>query len=143
MSAKDPTEHIWKLMDDFGVAMVVTHADKGDSVRARPMASTTSGIHSASEAGSPRRELPGRTLQIACVYGDLTERLSRLATAGGGSLDVVDVLPIQLRNLARKLPPDAPARLLSRNAEGLALLDRERDAVDGADDAVFRLEGRA
>src|SRR5580704_7909848 len=59
----------------------------------------------ALEAGSPRRELPGRTLQIACVYGDLTERLSRLATAGGGSLDVVDVLPIQLRNLARKLPP--------------------------------------
>jgi len=81
----------------------------------------------ALEAGSPGGQLPGRTLQIACVYGDLTERLSRRATAGGGSLDVVDVLSIQLRNLARKLPPDAPARLLSRNAEDLALPDASYD----------------
>ncbi|HTM61617.1 MAG TPA: methyltransferase, partial [Burkholderiales bacterium] len=44
--------------------------------------------------------LDGRTLQIACVYGDLTNRLrARLTT--GGSLDVVDVLRVQLDNLAR------------------------------------------
>ncbi len=46
--------------------------------------------------------LQGRTLQIACVYGDLTERLRR-RLAPGGSLDVVDVLRVQLDNLARKL----------------------------------------
>lgn len=46
--------------------------------------------------------LPGRTLQIACVYGDLTDRL-RARLAPGGSLDVVDVLRVQLDNLARKL----------------------------------------
>ncbi len=39
----------------------------------------------------------GTTLQVACVYGDLTSRLSRAAQIHGGEIDVVDVLPIQLR----------------------------------------------
>ena len=56
--------------------------------------------------------LPGRTLQVACVYGDLTPMLSDSAARGGGRIDVVDVLPVQLSNLRRKLPADAPARLL-------------------------------
>lgn len=72
-------------------------------------------------------QLPGRTLQIACVYGDLTERLARRGRSADGSLDVVDVLPIQLDNLARKLPPHAPARLLTRNADNLALPDASYD----------------
>ena len=47
----------------------------------------------------------GRTLQIACVYGDFSPRLAgRLAE--GASLDVVDVLPIQLDNLRKKLALD-------------------------------------
>jgi ubiquinone/menaquinone biosynthesis C-methylase UbiE len=50
--------------------------------------------------------LEGRTLQIACVYGDLTERLAQ-RIAPRGTLDVVDVLPVQLANLASKLPPGA------------------------------------
>jgi ubiquinone/menaquinone biosynthesis C-methylase UbiE len=54
----------------------------------------------ALDALGPRLE--GRTLQVACVYGDLTERLRR-RLAPGGSLDVVDVLRVQLENLARKL----------------------------------------
>src|SRR4051812_20628873 len=41
----------------------------------------------------------GRTLQVACVYGDLTQRLRSKAER----LDVLDVLPVQLDNLARKL----------------------------------------
>src|SRR5215475_6975435 len=52
--------------------------------------------------------LPGRTLQVACVYGDLTGRIGRRAAAGGGTLDVVDVLPIQLQNLRDKLPAETP-----------------------------------
>jgi ubiquinone/menaquinone biosynthesis C-methylase UbiE len=48
-------------------------------------------------------DLPGRTLQVACVYGDLTRRIAaRLAE--GAELHVIDVLRIQLDNLARKLP---------------------------------------
>jgi ubiquinone/menaquinone biosynthesis C-methylase UbiE len=71
--------------------------------------------------------LPGRTLQIACVYGDLTARLARLASSGGGQIDVVDVVPIQLANLARKLPAAAPVRLLLRNSGDLALPDASYD----------------
>src|ERR1700719_2240013 len=43
--------------------------------------------------------LSGNTLQVACVYGDLTNRLSGAAERAGGLVDVVDVLPVQLRNL--------------------------------------------
>ncbi|MGA3002066.1 MAG: rhodoquinone biosynthesis methyltransferase RquA [Acetobacteraceae bacterium] len=81
----------------------------------------------ALEDPGPAGKLPGRTLQIACVYGDLTARLAQRCLAADGSLDVVDVLPIQLENLARKLPPKAPARLLTRNADNLALPDASYD----------------
>ncbi len=63
-------------------------------------------------------ELPGRTLQIACVYGDLTARLAARVTPGS-KLDVVDVLPIQLENLARKLPRKAPVSLLHGDSAAL------------------------
>jgi len=66
-------------------------------------------------------ELPGATLQVACVYGDLTERLCARAQAGGGRVDIVDVLPIQLANLRSKLSPLAPARLLPMNSADLAM----------------------
>ncbi|MDR3418188.1 MAG: rhodoquinone biosynthesis methyltransferase RquA [Nevskia sp.] len=46
--------------------------------------------------------LDGRTLQVACVYGDLTVRL-HARHAPQGQLDVVDVLPVQIGNLARKI----------------------------------------
>ena len=73
-------------------------------------------------------ELPGRTLQVACVYGDFTPRLA--ARVGpGATLDVVDVLPIQLANLRRKLPPGAPVSLLHRDASDLGLADSSYDRV--------------
>ncbi|HXW27436.1 MAG TPA: rhodoquinone biosynthesis methyltransferase RquA [Xanthobacteraceae bacterium] len=66
--------------------------------------------------------LPGATLQVACVYGDLTERLCERAAAGQGRVDVVDVLSIQLENLRKKLPADAAAvRLLAMNSADLHL----------------------
>lgn len=71
--------------------------------------------------------LPGRTLQVACVYGDLTCRLSDRASTGGGTLDVIDVLPIQLQNLRRKLPAGAPVRLLRMDSTGLDVLDAQYD----------------
>lgn len=46
--------------------------------------------------------IDGKILQVACVYGDFTESLvQRLGPHG--FLDVVDVAPIQLSNLAAKL----------------------------------------
>lgn len=65
-------------------------------------------------------KLAGRTLQVACVYGDLTQRLAR-RLGPGGSLDVVDVLPVQLDNLARKLPSGSPVALLHGDSAALDL----------------------
>jgi ubiquinone/menaquinone biosynthesis C-methylase UbiE len=70
------------------------------------------------ELGYP---LSGKTLQVACVYGDLTEYLSRSAKAGRGAIDIIDVLPIQLSNLRSKLPGDAPVNLLAMDAVDLRL----------------------
>jgi ubiquinone/menaquinone biosynthesis C-methylase UbiE len=77
--------------------------------------------------GELGESLPGRTLQVACVYGDLTCRLSARAAAGRGIVDVVDVLPVQLDNLRRKLPADAPVRLLRMDATHLAAPDARYD----------------
>ena len=62
--------------------------------------------------------LPGRTLQVACVYGDFTPRRAA-RISGEGSLDVVDVLPVQLANCGAKLATGAPVRLLQRDATDL------------------------
>jgi ubiquinone/menaquinone biosynthesis C-methylase UbiE len=69
----------------------------------------------------------GRTLQVACVYGDLTSRLSGLIASDGGSLDVVDVLAIQLHNLRKKLPGNSQARLLAMDSADLELPDASYD----------------
>ena len=45
-------------------------------------------------------------LQASCVYGGLTHLLLQ-KLGNDGSLDVVDVAPVQLANLRRKLPADA------------------------------------
>jgi ubiquinone/menaquinone biosynthesis C-methylase UbiE len=71
--------------------------------------------------------LPGNTLQVACVYGDLTCRLSERAEAGSGTVDVVDVLPVQLSNLRRKLPAGAPARLMQMDSTELDVADASYD----------------
>ena len=72
--------------------------------------------------------IEGRTLQIACVYGDLTDRLrARLTTRG--SLDVVDILRVQLDNLARKLPGDPRVGLIQGDSSAL---DIDTGAYDQA-----------
>tara|TARA_R110002096_G_scaffold73444_2_gene174118 strand:- start:10380 stop:11081 length:702 start_codon:yes stop_codon:yes gene_type:complete len=43
-----------------------------------------------------------RVLQLACVYGDLSQRLAVQVGPAGG-LDIVDVAPIQIANARRKL----------------------------------------
>jgi ubiquinone/menaquinone biosynthesis C-methylase UbiE len=68
----------------------------------------------------------GSTLQIACVYGNLTARLvQRLAS--DARLSVVDILPIQLDNLARKIPPDARVTLRHGDACALPFADSTHD----------------
>jgi ubiquinone/menaquinone biosynthesis C-methylase UbiE len=69
----------------------------------------------------------GRSLQVACVYGDLTSRLSGRIASRGGLIDVVDVLPVQLRNLREKLPKGSPTRLLVMDSTNLRLPDASYD----------------
>jgi ubiquinone/menaquinone biosynthesis C-methylase UbiE len=64
----------------------------------------------------------GRTLQVACVYGDFSIRLAE-RIARGSVLDVVDVLPIQLQNLRYKLAASAPVTLYQRDSTKLGFGD--------------------
>jgi ubiquinone/menaquinone biosynthesis C-methylase UbiE len=73
-------------------------------------------------------KLEGRTLQVAAVYGDFTPKLVECIQPGG-SLDVIDVLPVQLANTRRKLPPNAPVTLHNRNSNDLKFDDRTFDQV--------------
>jgi ubiquinone/menaquinone biosynthesis C-methylase UbiE len=70
--------------------------------------------------------LEGRTLQIACVYGNLTEQLSRRMPSRG-VLDVVDVLPVQLDNLKRKLPADTRVNFRLANSTSLGVASGSYD----------------
>jgi ubiquinone/menaquinone biosynthesis C-methylase UbiE len=70
--------------------------------------------------------LRGRTLQIACVYGDLTRKLLE-RHASGAQLDVLDVLPVQLDNLARKLPPRAAVGMIHADSTRLDIAPASYD----------------
>jgi ubiquinone/menaquinone biosynthesis C-methylase UbiE len=70
----------------------------------------------------------GHTLQLACVYGNLTAELLQRLEAGA-RLDVIDVLPVQLANLAAKLPADPRVALLHGDASRLACADAHYDQV--------------
>lgn len=70
--------------------------------------------------------MPGRTLQIASVYGEFSARLVQ-RIAEGGSLDIVDVVPAQLENLHRKLPFLAPVRLIQSDSTSLKCSDAAYD----------------
>lgn len=72
--------------------------------------------------------LPGRTLQVACVYGDFTPRLAARVDPTG-SLDVVDVLPIQLTNLRAKLGAASRVNLVHSDAADLGFEDASYDRV--------------
>jgi ubiquinone/menaquinone biosynthesis C-methylase UbiE len=72
--------------------------------------------------------LPGQSLQVSCVYGDLTPRLAARVPEGS-RLDVVDVLPAQLANLRAKLPAGAPVRIMRMNSADLKFHDAAYDRV--------------
>lgn len=72
--------------------------------------------------------ISGRTLQIACVYGDLTERLVERLDEDA-RLDVVDVLPVQLQNLARKLGSAPKTTLELSDSADLDVPDGHYDQV--------------
>ncbi len=72
-------------------------------------------------------DLAGRTLQVACAYGDLTCRLAERLPRAGATLDVIDVLPIQVENLRNKLPADAAVRTCAMDSSCLDMADATYD----------------
>ncbi len=68
----------------------------------------------------------GRTLQVACVYGDFSVRLAQ-RIGPDGALDVVDVLPVQLQNLQRKLTASTAVTLYERDSTALGFADASYD----------------
>lgn len=70
----------------------------------------------------------GRTLQVACVYGNLTPKL-QARLAGEAQLDVLDILPVQLANLRKKLRADGRVTLKHGDATSLDSADAQYDQV--------------
>ena len=71
--------------------------------------------------------LDGRTLQVACAYGDFTNVLAARTTARRGQLDIIDALPIQIDNLRAKLPREAQARMHVMDAATMEFPDARFD----------------
>lgn len=70
----------------------------------------------------------GDVLQVACVYGDFTEHLvSRLSPSA--HLDVIDVAPIQIKNLHAKLKNQNQVAVLRQDSSALQFADASKDAV--------------
>ncbi|MBL8098972.1 MAG: rhodoquinone biosynthesis methyltransferase RquA, partial [Anaerolineales bacterium] len=68
------------------------------------------------------------TLQISCVYGDFSVKLAQRVTKNG-SLDVVDVVPIQLDNVRRKLPTCDRVRILQCDSTKLQFANASYEQV--------------
>jgi ubiquinone/menaquinone biosynthesis C-methylase UbiE len=72
--------------------------------------------------------IDGKVLQVACVYGNFTEHLvQRLGPQG--SLDVIDVAPVQIKNLHAKLKNTSQVTVLRQDSNDLQFEDASRDAV--------------
>lgn len=72
--------------------------------------------------------LTGRTLQVACAYGDITPRIvDRMESSA--RLEVVDILPVQLGNLAAKIGPHPQVGLHCMNSAALTFADASFDQV--------------
>ncbi len=72
--------------------------------------------------------IQGDVLQVACVYGNFTERLAQRLEPDG-RLDVVDVAPVQLKNLKKKLNGIPRIRLHHQDSTNLGFADASYDRV--------------
>ncbi len=69
----------------------------------------------------------GKVLQVACVYGNFTQKLAELLPQT--HIDVVDVAPIQLQNLAKKITTFSNVFLHHRSSADLQLPTSSYDSV--------------
>lgn len=70
----------------------------------------------------------GKILQVACVYGNFTEYVvKRLGPQA--HLDVIDVAPVQIKNLHAKLKDASQVTVQRQDSTDLQFEDASRDAV--------------
>lgn len=72
--------------------------------------------------------ITGKVLQVACCYGNFSQRLAQ-RLAPGSRLDVVDVAPVQLENLRKKLNGQPRVFLHRQDSANLAFADASYDQV--------------
>jgi ubiquinone/menaquinone biosynthesis C-methylase UbiE len=72
--------------------------------------------------------IDGNALQVACVYGDFTQHLvRRLGTHG--HLNVIDVAPVQIKNLHKKLGHQRQVSILQQDSSAMQFADASHDSV--------------
>lgn len=72
--------------------------------------------------------ISGNVLQVACVYGNLTEHLIR-RLAPQAHLSVIDVAPVQIKNLHEKLGDKTQVSIQQQDASQLRFADASQDAA--------------
>jgi len=70
----------------------------------------------------------GNVLQMAAVYGNISVKIADKIT-DENQLDVVDVAPIQLQNLSRKVADRNNVRLIHQDSTALEFSDESYDSV--------------
>lgn len=73
-------------------------------------------------------KIQGRTLQVACVYGNFSEKLVQRMDEHG-QLDIIDILPIQIDNIRRKLHSQSHVHVMQRDSSKLNLPDESYDQI--------------
>jgi general stress protein 26 len=67
-------DHLWKLIDDIPIAMVVTHEGQGQNMRARPMAARPArdegAIYFLTDADTPKAEEIRRNQSVCLALAD-------------------------------------------------------------------------
>ncbi|MBF0621787.1 MAG: class I SAM-dependent methyltransferase [Magnetococcales bacterium] len=72
--------------------------------------------------------LPGRSLQVACVYGDFSPKVAE-RLEDDARLDIVDIAPVQLRNAHRKVKDNPKVHLHRQDSTALQFEDGTYDNV--------------
>jgi general stress protein 26 len=67
-------DHVWKLVEDIPVAMVVTHEGQGQNMRARPMAARPAkeegAIYFLTDADTPKAQEIRRNQSVCLAFAD-------------------------------------------------------------------------
>ena len=68
-----------------------------------------------------------RLLQVACVYGDFSNKVARHLSKSGSRLDIVDVAPIQVQNARKKLAMNDNIAVHHQDSTAMAFADATFD----------------